>query len=99
MKSAAELRILMISLDPVLLGQGSGDVLQRHIDYASRVHSLDIIVLGGTKSESKKVSEKLTIHSTGGTGIMKAFRADGARKASAIANPKLAEVKEKIGLL
>jgi glycosyltransferase involved in cell wall biosynthesis len=75
MKSAAELRILMISLDPVLLGQGSGDVLQRHMDYASRVRSLDIIVLGGTKSESKKVSEKLTIHSTGGTGIMKAFRA------------------------
>jgi hypothetical protein len=75
MRSVADIRILMISLDPVLLGQGDGDVMQRHIDYASEVSSLDIIVLGGTKSESKQVSEKLTIHSTGGTGIVKAFRA------------------------
>ncbi len=75
MKVATELRIVMLSLDPVLLGQGSGDVLQRHIDYAARVKSLDIIVLGGVIAASKKITEKLTIHSTGGQGLAKAFKA------------------------
>ena len=75
MKSASDLRVLMISLDQGLWGQGSGDVLQRHIDYAARVKSLDIIVLGGSRSESKKVTEHLTIHSTGGQGLFKAFKA------------------------
>ncbi len=75
MKSASDLRILMISLDPALLGQGSGDVLERHIDYATRVKSLDIIVLGGRTSESKKMTEHLIVHSTGGQGLFKAFQA------------------------
>ncbi len=65
----------MISLDPVLLGQGSSDVVQRHIDYAARVKSLDIIVLGGSQTESTQITEKLTVHSTGGQGLAKAFNA------------------------
>ena len=75
MKSASDLRILMISLDPAFLGQGSGDVLQRHIDYAARVKSLDIILIGGNQAVSKKITDQLTIHSTGGQGLFKAFKA------------------------
>ncbi len=75
MKIASELRILMISLDTGLLGQGGGDVLQRHIDYAAKVKSLDIIVFGGSKLESIQLSEQLTVHSTGSQGLLKAFKA------------------------
>ncbi len=71
----SKLRVLMISLDPGLLhaNAGTGDTLERHAIYASRVASLDIIVLGGA-SDSSLEHGTLTIHSTGAKGISSVFR-------------------------
>lgn len=71
---AGDLRVLMISIDPGLLDEkvGTGDVLERHRKYASRVTSLDIIVLGGDRAAVKEFGN-LTVQSTGVKGLKGLF--------------------------
>ena len=70
MKQAAEISVLMISLDEGLLGQAeSGDVLTRHCEYAEKIQHLHIIVIGGTNRQPVVLSEKCTAYPTGSKNI------------------------------
>lgn len=85
------LRVLMISLDPGLVDKGSstGNTLERHQAYASRVASLDIMVLGG-RNASTMTYDSLTIHSVGVSGLAGLFR--GMKLARRIAHEKQANI-------
>jgi len=55
----------MISLDRTLLGADySGDVLERHKEYAKLAGQLDIIVFSKKGFKKKKINENLTIYPT-----------------------------------
>ena len=70
MKQAKDLKVLMISLDAGLLGQaGAGDTRERHIKYAAGVHSLDIILLGGSTDRAVKIADNCTVYQTGAKGL------------------------------
>ncbi len=57
------MRVLMISLDRTLLGADyTGDVLERHQEYARMAGQLEIIVLAKKGFKKKKVDERLTIY-------------------------------------
>jgi len=59
------MRILMISLDKTLLGTDySGDVLERHQEYAQKAGHLDIIVFSKKGFRKTKVSPRLTFYPT-----------------------------------
>jgi len=59
------MKVLMISLDRTLLGADySGDVVERHNEYAEKAGNLDIIVFSKKGSRKKKINPKLTIYST-----------------------------------
>lgn len=59
------MRVLMISLDRGLFGEGySGDVLMRHLKYARAAGSLDIIVFAPKEVEDKAMGSNLRIFST-----------------------------------
>lgn len=55
-----KMRVLMISLDRGLLGQGgSGDVIERHKKYANMVGHLDIIVFADPRHSEQIIAENL----------------------------------------
>src|SRR3989344_3565737 len=56
------MRVLMISTDPTLLGQGSGgDAIARHLEYAKQVAQLDIFVLSKKRANVRQLSENCTV--------------------------------------
>lgn len=62
------MRVLMISLDRTLLGADySGDVLERHQEYAEKAGSLDIIIMSKKGFKRKKISSQLTVYPTNST--------------------------------
>lgn len=71
-----ELNVLMVSLDRGLIDPktGSGNVLERHKQYASFAKSLDIIVFGGTTALTHQHGN-LTIYQTGVNGLRNIWRA------------------------
>src|SRR3989344_1600217 len=74
-KSPLPLSVLMISTDPgFFTEEGTGDVIYRHVRYAERVKSLDVIVLG-VHSGTKRFGDRLTVHGTGTGGIGAIFKA------------------------
>lgn len=61
------MKVLMLSLDRGLLGEGSsGDVVKRHQRYADGAGELDVIVFSGKKIQSKAWSPNFKVYSTGG---------------------------------
>ncbi|MFH0907072.1 MAG: glycosyltransferase family 4 protein [bacterium] len=69
----------MISLDKTLLGDDySGDVVERHQEYAEQAGSLDIIVFSKKGFKKRKISSKLTVYPTNSlnklTYVFDAFR-------------------------
>lgn len=59
------MKILMISIDKGLLGQGQlGDVVERHKKYGSFCDRLDIIVLSKRGFNKKQISDRVTIYPT-----------------------------------
>jgi glycosyltransferase involved in cell wall biosynthesis len=61
------LHVLMIGLnDAILTGQGAGDVRERHLDYASRIGSLHMIMYSprGHNLSEMAFSDKLTVTPT-----------------------------------
>lgn len=72
-----DISVLMISSDPAFFSVkvGTGNAVERHLQYADRVQSLDIIVFGGDVRDGRKVSKKLTIHPTGVRGARNILRA------------------------
>ncbi|MEK7584485.1 MAG: glycosyltransferase [Patescibacteria group bacterium] len=76
-RPSREISVLMLSLDRGLLGSSGdgGDVRERHMRYAEQVRSLDIVVFGGERGMTKQLSDKLTIHATGGRGLGMIFAA------------------------
>ncbi len=66
------MRILMISLDRTLLGTDySGDVLERHQEYAEKAGSLDIIIMSKKRFKRRKISPQLTIYPTNSSTKLK----------------------------
>ena len=70
------MRILMISIDKGLLGQGQlGDVVERHKKYGEFCERLDIIVLCKKhRYQINKISEKVTVYPTNSITRFKFFR-------------------------
>jgi glycosyltransferase involved in cell wall biosynthesis len=59
------MKILMLSIDKGLLGQGQlGDVVERHKKYGEFCDRLDIIVLCKKGYEKNKISDKVTVYPT-----------------------------------
>jgi len=59
------MRVLMVSLDRTLLGTDySGDVLERHQEYARQAGQLDIIVFSKKGFKKKEISPQLTFYPT-----------------------------------
>ena len=59
------MRVLMISLDRTLLGADySGDVLERHKEYANLAGQLDIVVFSKKGFKNRKINDNLRIHPT-----------------------------------
>lgn len=65
--TAGALHVLMIALnDAILTGVGGGDVRERHLDYATRVAHLHMIVYSprGRGLQTTSLSERLTVYPT-----------------------------------
>ena len=59
------MRVLMISIDRTLLDADySGDVIERHQEYAQRAGSLEVIVMSLRNFKKKKIAENLKIYPT-----------------------------------
>ena len=59
------MKVLMISLDKGLLGQGQlGDVIERHKKYGDQVERLDIIVFSGPEYDTNIISDHVTAYPT-----------------------------------
>ncbi len=62
------MRVLMISIDRTLLGADySGDVLERHQEYAQQAGNLDIIVFSKRGFSQRKINNQLKIYPTNST--------------------------------
>src|SRR3989344_8895046 len=77
------MRVLMISLDKTLLGADySGDVLERHREYAKRAGHLDIIVFSKKGFSQKNFGSNLRIYPTNSLSkifyVWDAYKAGGA---------------------
>jgi len=72
-----DISVLMISTDPGFFSSeaSTGNVIERHTQYAERIGSLDIIVFGGKVSDSRNINHHLAIHATGVHGARNILRA------------------------
>ncbi len=73
------MKVLMISLDKGLLGQGQlGDVVERHKKYGDQVERLDIIVFSGPEYDTNIISDHVTAYPTRSNGKV-SFTQDARR--------------------
>lgn len=75
-RKQGDFSVVMISTDPAFAkaSAGTGDAVERHRRYAAAVRSLDVVVLAGSKAETKKTDDHLTLHIVGAKGALAALR-------------------------